>query len=111
LSQQKQQQEDTNDTDGDGLSSPFFASATAFPDFASIGIQSPVLLRRLEALGLTRPTAVQAAAFAMISSSPPPASPSLSHDHDQNKEPDEQAPEQRKQGDVTVGAETGSGKV
>lgn len=62
--------------------SDFFA-----PDgetFASIGVSSPVLLSRVEQqLGLTRPSAVQAAAYTAISSG----------------------------GDVTIGAETGSGKT
>jgi len=68
-----QSQEDASDG--------FFANTT---DFASLGIQSKVLLKRIEELGLTRPTAVQAAAFGDISS---------------------------RQGDTTVGAETGSGKT
>jgi superfamily II DNA/RNA helicase len=53
-------------------------------DFASLGIQSPVLLERIEALGLRRPTAVQAAAYRDISAA---------------------------EGDVMVGAETGTGKT
>jgi superfamily II DNA/RNA helicase len=59
----------------------------ADPDitFESMGIQSPVLLQRLKKLGLTRPTAVQAASFEALSSIP--------------------------RTDLTIGAETGSGKT
>jgi superfamily II DNA/RNA helicase len=67
-------------TDTDS-SSGFFAEET---DFAELGIKSPVLLQRLEALGFSRPTSVQGAAFSEISSG---------------------------RGNVTVGAETGSGKT
>jgi superfamily II DNA/RNA helicase len=59
----------------------FFAA----PDvtFESIGVTSPILLQRLEKLGLSRPSSVQASAYAAI-----------------------------QQGtDVTIGAETGSGKT
>lgn len=59
----------------------FFAA----PDvtFESIGVTSPILLQRLEKLGLSRPSAVQASAYTAI-----------------------------QQGtDVTIGAETGSGKT
>ena len=53
--------------------------------FASMGVESPVLLERLEKnLGLTRPTQVQAQSFEQI---------------------------KRGEGDVTIGAETGSGKT
>lgn len=69
--------------DGDGgENESYFADPSI--DFASLGIKSPVLLDRIKALGLTRPTAVQAAAYEAISSG---------------------------EGDVTVGAETGSGKT
>ena len=54
------------------------------PDFASLGIQSEVLLRRLGDMGITRPTAVQSAAYTSI---------------------------RKSQNDTTIGAETGSGKV
>lgn len=61
----------------------FFASEV--PDFASLGIQSPILLERLSNnLQLHQPTSVQSAAYSAIA---------------------------RKEGDVTVGAETGTGKV
>ena len=53
-------------------------------DFAALGVQTDVLLHRLERLGLERPTAVQSAAYNEIR-------------------------ESRK--NVTIGAETGSGKV
>lgn len=59
----------------------FFAQDT---DFATMGVQSPALLRRLSQMGLERPTAVQHAAYTQIRES---------------------------QSDVTIGAETGSGKV
>ena len=62
----------------------FFADRDEFPDFASLGIQSPILLRRLkDQLKLERPTAVQAAAFREIASGAT---------------------------DVTIGAETGTGE-
>jgi superfamily II DNA/RNA helicase len=81
--------DDATDGDGDnGVSSKeaarnngFFAEET---DFAALGVKSPVLLQRIEALGLSRPTSVQAAAFGEIASG---------------------------WGNVTVGAETGSGKT
>eukprot|EP00523_Entomoneis_sp_CCMP467_P001531 CAMPEP_0168749200 /NCGR_PEP_ID=MMETSP0724-20121128/16583_1 /TAXON_ID=265536 /ORGANISM="Amphiprora sp., Strain CCMP467" /LENGTH=687 /DNA_ID=CAMNT_0008797081 /DNA_START=178 /DNA_END=2241 /DNA_ORIENTATION=+ len=60
----------------------FFSSQHT--DFASLGIQSPTLLQRLENLRLIRPTTVQAKAFDDIS---------------------------ERLTDVTVGAETGSGKT
>lgn len=72
--------------------SAFFASHEEYPDFAALGIQSPVLLDRLANMKssnlnkLSRPTAVQAAAFGAIAAA---ASSSAQ--------------------DVTVGAETGSG--
>lgn len=53
-------------------------------DFATMGVKSPILLQRIQALGFSRPTSVQAAAFGDISSG---------------------------SGNVTVGAETGSGKT
>jgi len=52
--------------------------------FESMGITSPILLKRLQRLGLERPTAVQAAAFESLSTLP--------------------------RTDLTIGAETGSGK-
>jgi superfamily II DNA/RNA helicase len=52
--------------------------------FASLGIESPVLLERLEKLGLGRPTQVQADSFAKI---------------------------KENSGNVILGAETGSGKT
>ena len=52
--------------------------------FESIGIESPVLLERLQKMGLKTPTQIQAQAFADIS---------------------------KGEGDVTIGAETGSGKT
>ena len=46
----------------------FFANVKSFPDFPSLGITSPVLLKRLTSkpLGLNRPSAVQAAVFETI---------------------------------------------
>ena len=63
----------------------FFADLTQYPDFASLGISSPVLLDRLSSppLNLGRPSSIQAATFDAIS-----------------------------RGDnVIVGAETGTGKT
>ena len=54
------------------------------PDFAALGVQMDVLLRRLERMGLERPTAVQSATYKEVRES---------------------------HKDVTIGAETGSGKV
>jgi len=51
--------------------------------FADIGITSPVLIERLAAIGLTKPSVVQAATYQAVSEG----------------------------GDVTIGAETGSGKT
>jgi hypothetical protein len=47
----------------------FFANPKSYPDFPSLGITSPVLLKRLTSkpLGLKRPSAVQAAVFETIS--------------------------------------------
>jgi hypothetical protein len=48
----------------------FFANPKSYPDFVSLGITSSVLLNRLTTkpgLGLTRPSAVQAAVFETIS--------------------------------------------
>ena len=48
----------------------FYANPKSYPDFVSLGITSPILLNRLTAksgLGLTRPSAVQAAVFETIS--------------------------------------------
>jgi hypothetical protein len=56
----------------------FFADT----DFGTMGVRSPLLLERIQALGFVRPTAVQAASFQAIASHPT---------------------------DVMVGAETGSG--
>ena len=64
----------------------FFANPLTHPTFASLGITSPALLHRLTSptnLGLSRPSAVQAAVFETIS----------------------------KGDDVIIGAETGSGKT
>ena len=48
----------------------FYANPKSYPDFVSLGIASSVLLNRLTSksgLGLTRPSAVQAAVFETIS--------------------------------------------
>ncbi|KAL7485623.1 hypothetical protein ACHAW6_011224 [Cyclotella cf. meneghiniana] len=49
--------------------SEFYADPVRYPDFASLGISSPALLRRLSSppLNLSRPSAVQAATFDTIS--------------------------------------------
>ena len=62
----------------------FFAE----PSFESIGIKSKVLLERLETLGFTKPTVVQASSYKAISEG-----------------------SEEYAGDVTIGAETGSGKT
>lgn len=64
--------------------SGFYANGDNFPTFASMGVQSEALLNRLETIcKLTRPSAVQAAAYAPLLSGK----------------------------DAVVGAETGSGKT
>lgn len=74
----------TNKVDTSAVDSgEFYANPETFPDFASLGITSPILLKRLSSLGLTRPSAVQAAVFSTIS----------------------------KGEDVIIGSETGSGKT
>mmetsp|Transcript_14279 Transcript_14279/g.29067 ORF Transcript_14279/g.29067 Transcript_14279/m.29067 type:complete len:717 (+) Transcript_14279:104-2254(+) len=74
----------TNRVDTSAIGSgDFYAHPETFPDFASLGITSPILLKRLSSLGLTRPSAVQAAVFSTIS----------------------------KGEDVIIGSETGSGKT
>jgi hypothetical protein len=52
----------------DADSGEFFANVKSFPDFPSLGITSPVLLKRLTSkpLVLKRPSAVQAAVFETI---------------------------------------------
>ncbi|KAL7537228.1 hypothetical protein ACHAWF_005694 [Thalassiosira exigua] len=64
----------------------FYANSDAFPDFASLGITSEVLLDRLARPpnSLSRPSAVQAACFGVL---------------------------REGEGDAIVGAETGSGKT
>jgi len=68
----------------------FYAPTDSFPDFESLGIQSPVLLQRIKTLfsdddvnNNIRPSAVQSASFQLISSGK----------------------------DVVIGSETGSGKT
>ena len=54
----------------DADSGEFYANPKSYPDFVSLGITSPILLNRLTSkpgLGLTRPSAVQAAVFETIS--------------------------------------------
>jgi superfamily II DNA/RNA helicase len=73
---------DTDDASSkEARNNGFFAEEK---DFATLGVKNPVLLQRIEALGFSRPTSVQAAAFGDIASG---------------------------WGNVTVGAETGSGKT
>ena len=68
-------------SDADGNDDAFFASEASFED---IGIQSQILLDRLQAQNLIRPTKVQASSYQSI---------------------------REGAGDVTIGAETGSGKT
>jgi len=58
--------------------------ATEVTSFESMGVQSPILLERLQKAGLEKPTQVQASSFASL---------------------------QEASKDVTIGAETGSGKT
>mmetsp|Transcript_80870 Transcript_80870/g.121552 ORF Transcript_80870/g.121552 Transcript_80870/m.121552 type:complete len:608 (-) Transcript_80870:73-1896(-) len=73
----------TSDDDND-VESPSGIFANDATSFESIGIESPILIDRLKAMGLDRPTQIQAQAFAEI---------------------------RKGEGDVTIGAETGSGKT
>jgi superfamily II DNA/RNA helicase len=86
---------DTNDiNENDG----FFAPNVM--DFESMGITSPVLLQRLQAMGMQRPTAVQAAAFqAMDTTSRRTGSRGGGGGGGNAIQ------------DVTIGSETGSGKT
>ena len=79
---------DSDENEGSG----FFADPGEHPDFESIGVQSPILIERVEKMLATqfgmspsdvRPSAVQAAAYPTIASGR----------------------------DLTIGAETGSGKT
>mmetsp|Transcript_6951 Transcript_6951/g.11147 ORF Transcript_6951/g.11147 Transcript_6951/m.11147 type:complete len:664 (-) Transcript_6951:98-2089(-) len=80
------QEEQSTDTSNDADIGGFYANHETYPDFASMGITSPSLLKRLSSppLSLKRPSAVQAAVFDTISLGG---------------------------NDVIVGAETGSGKT
>lgn len=78
----------SNNGDDDG----FFADSSV--TFESIGVRSKVLLDRLDKLGLTRPTQIQAKTFGRI----------------QGNDDDESDFFERSN-DVTIGAETGSGKT
>uniref|UniRef100_A0A7S4UVP1 RNA helicase n=1 Tax=Ditylum brightwellii TaxID=49249 RepID=A0A7S4UVP1_9STRA len=77
--------ESDNKEETEGGVVDFFADESTHPTFQSVGITSPVLLSRLESppLQLKRPSAVQASSFVSIAGG----------------------------GDVTIGAETGSGKT
>eukprot|EP00532_Pseudo-nitzschia_australis_P005222 CAMPEP_0168193024 /NCGR_PEP_ID=MMETSP0139_2-20121125/18369_1 /TAXON_ID=44445 /ORGANISM="Pseudo-nitzschia australis, Strain 10249 10 AB" /LENGTH=641 /DNA_ID=CAMNT_0008116319 /DNA_START=347 /DNA_END=2272 /DNA_ORIENTATION=- len=81
---------DSNDDDG------FFAGSDV--TFESMGVQSPVLLKRLNNLGLTQPTQIQAKTFAKI----------LGTDNDSLEA---EGSSRLWANDVTIGAETGSGKT
>ena len=67
LQQQRHRSTSTQVNDAD--TGEFYANSQSFPDFSSLGITSPALLRRLTSppLGLKRPSAVQAAVFETIS--------------------------------------------
>jgi superfamily II DNA/RNA helicase len=89
--------ENDDDDDNDGFFAPNIM------DFESMGITSPVLLQRLQAMGLQRPTAVQAAAFQAMDSSTLWSSSSRRNTSGNGGSIDIQ--------DVTIGSETGSGKT
>lgn len=89
----------------------FFAKDAA--DFESLGIQSDILLRRLQQfLGSdARPTSVQAAAFADIAAiHTRQTAPQEGEDPDGEQE-DDYSSDVTFRSDVTIGAETGSGKT
>eukprot|EP00537_Pseudo-nitzschia_pungens_P011324 CAMPEP_0172384444 /NCGR_PEP_ID=MMETSP1061-20121228/2207_1 /TAXON_ID=37318 /ORGANISM="Pseudo-nitzschia pungens, Strain cf. pungens" /LENGTH=647 /DNA_ID=CAMNT_0013113069 /DNA_START=204 /DNA_END=2147 /DNA_ORIENTATION=+ len=79
----------STDSNDDG----FFADSGV--TFESMGVQSQVLLERLEKLGLTQPTQIQAKAFDKIL----------------GKDDDATEGSRLWSNDVTIGAETGSGKT
>lgn len=81
--------------DGDG----FFANADV--TFESMGVRSSTLLERLEAIGLTRPTTIQARSFRPI----------LYKGQKDQEEGDNDTRIRLTANDVTIGAETGSGKT
>jgi hypothetical protein len=86
----------------------FFASQDV--TFESIGVQSPVLIERLQKqLGLTRPTQIQAKAFASIRG----RKDTNLLDNDVGVDDDGRSVNHKKRArnDVTIGAETGSGKT
>jgi len=66
--------------------------------FESIGVRSPVLLKRLRKLGFERPTQVQAKTFAQIRG-------------DSDDDGDDGTTNYKYANDITIGAETGSGKT
>lgn len=68
--QQQQHRHRSSSTQvNDADTGEFYANPISYPDFSSLGITSPALLRRLTSppLGLKRPSAVQAAVFETIS--------------------------------------------
>jgi superfamily II DNA/RNA helicase len=103
----------SNDSNEDDVSSSsFFADSDV--TFESIGIQSPILLERLQTnLGLNRPTQIQEKAFTEIRGTTSKDDADADGDADDS---DTNTEKQQKQNyerstDVTIGAETGSGKT
>jgi hypothetical protein len=69
ICQQQRRHRSSSTQVNDADTGEFYANSKTFPDFASLGITSPALLRRLTSppLNLKRPSAVQAAVFETIS--------------------------------------------
>jgi superfamily II DNA/RNA helicase len=98
-----------DDNEDDTTSSSFFADSDV--TFESIGIQSPILLERLQTnLGLNRPTQIQEKAFTEIRGSTSNDDDDDTDDNDTNNEKQQKQNYERST-DVTIGAETGSGKT
>ena len=87
----------SSNENGDNEDDGFFAGSDV--TFESIGVRSPILLERLNNLGLTQPTQIQAKTFAKI----------LGTDDDSGDAAEGSS--RLWANDVTIGAETGSGKT
>ncbi|KAG7371455.1 DEAD/DEAH box helicase domain protein [Nitzschia inconspicua] len=102
-------QNNHNDNNDDS----FFAESTT--SFESMGVQSSVLLDRIHnRLGLERPTQIQARSFAAIRGLDQKLTNDDNQDHDDDVEnlvdSGDAQPQSARRRDVTIGAETGSGK-
>ena len=97
----------SNDDDNE---SSFFANSDV--TFESIGIQSPILLERLQTnLGLNRPTQIQEKAFTEIRGTTTSKDDGAAIDDNETNNEKQQKQNYERSTDVTIGAETGSGKT